>query len=232
MLAAYQSLIKQQIVICEIEIVAPLDRGRKQKRSTIAGILKDLNNAFASGIHGTLFEHEEGEGICRAVIRCTGKMFRRLVEDEPSGRSQPASLSCRYCFSMRASGVNYCTDGRSPLALIIHICRMIWITVAAGACRRTTESTNVSSRFFSILHSPVPSSMRKDLDCAIGWGTCMCCQFVRCRLTNQTIAIASEKILRALPNKTLACRWIRLPAEHPTRSCWVLSDRNRHERLR
>ena len=81
-LAAYQTLIKQEFVICEIEIVAPLDRGRNQRRATIAGILEDLNNAFASGIHGTLFEHEEGDGICRAVIRCTGKMFRRLVEED------------------------------------------------------------------------------------------------------------------------------------------------------
>jgi hypothetical protein len=82
MLAAYESLIRQKVVICEIEIVTPLDRSQKQKRSTIAGILKDLSNAFASGVHGTLFEHEEGDGICRAVIRCTGKMFRQLVEGE------------------------------------------------------------------------------------------------------------------------------------------------------
>ena len=37
--------------------------------------------AFVGGVHGTLFEHEESGGSCRAVIRCTGEMFRQLVED-------------------------------------------------------------------------------------------------------------------------------------------------------
>jgi hypothetical protein len=79
--AMYDSLIKQDLLICEIEMLAPLDSSRKRRRSTIAGILQDLNNAFASGVHGTLFESEEHDGICRAVIRCTGKMFQQLVED-------------------------------------------------------------------------------------------------------------------------------------------------------
>ncbi|MEZ6095404.1 MAG: S8 family peptidase [Pirellulaceae bacterium] len=78
----YDSLTKQDLVICEIEMLAPLDRGVNQRRTTIAELLRDLKNAFASGMHGTLFEHEEGDGICRAVIRCTGKMFQQLVEDE------------------------------------------------------------------------------------------------------------------------------------------------------
>lgn len=82
LLEKYDSLIKQDFVICEIEMLAPLDRGENQRRTTIAGLLQDLNNAFASGIHGTLFEYEVRDGICRAVIRCTGKMFQRLVEDE------------------------------------------------------------------------------------------------------------------------------------------------------
>lgn len=80
MLAEYDSLIQQQFVICEIELIA-WEQGKNQRRDAIRETLKDIDNAFASGIHGTLFEHEEGDGICRAVIRCTGDMFRRLVEE-------------------------------------------------------------------------------------------------------------------------------------------------------
>lgn len=81
LLARYDSMTKQKFVICEIEIIF-IARGRQQRRTGIAAILTALHNAFASGIHGTLFEHQEGDGICRAVIRCTGDMFRRLVEED------------------------------------------------------------------------------------------------------------------------------------------------------
>lgn len=80
LLADYDTLVEQTFVICEIECLA-LDQGKNQRRMRIAAILKDINNAFANGIHGTLFEHEERDGICRAVIRCTGSMFRTLVEE-------------------------------------------------------------------------------------------------------------------------------------------------------
>jgi len=81
LLSAYETLINQQFMICEIEIIS-LAQGKNQRRDEIAEILTELNNAFASGIHGTLFEHEEGDGVCRAVIRCTGSMFQRLVEEK------------------------------------------------------------------------------------------------------------------------------------------------------
>ena len=68
-------------MICEIEILS-LFSGRNQQRDEINQILSDLRSVFANGIHGTLFEHEEREGVCRAVIRCTGGMFQRLVEDD------------------------------------------------------------------------------------------------------------------------------------------------------
>ena len=68
MLAEYDSLIQQDSLICEIELIS-LVRGSNKQRDAIRATLKDINNAFASGIHGTLFEHEEGDGICRAVIR-------------------------------------------------------------------------------------------------------------------------------------------------------------------
>lgn len=83
LLADYETLIKikQPSIICEIELLS-LAQGKNQKREEIRDTLKAINNAFASGVHGTLFEHEEGDGVCRAVIRVSGDMFRRLVEDE------------------------------------------------------------------------------------------------------------------------------------------------------
>jgi hypothetical protein len=76
----YAALVRQVSVICEIEILS-LKVGAKQQREEIHAILAELQAAFAAGAHGTLFEHEEIRGTCRAVIRCTGKMFQKLVED-------------------------------------------------------------------------------------------------------------------------------------------------------
>jgi len=78
--AQYPTLIQQKSVICEIEILS-LKVGHKKQREEIHATLAGLQAAFAAGIHGTLFEHEEIRGTCRAVIRCTGKMFEQLVED-------------------------------------------------------------------------------------------------------------------------------------------------------
>ena len=80
MFAQYPTLIQQNSVICEIEILS-LKVGHRKQREEIHTILAELQAAFASGTHGTLFEHEEIKGTCRAVIRCTGKMFQQLVED-------------------------------------------------------------------------------------------------------------------------------------------------------
>ena len=76
----YDQLVGRTHVICEIEIIS-IQQGSRQRRDEIASILESLQAAFASGVHGTLFEHEESGGSCRAVIRCTGKMFQHLVED-------------------------------------------------------------------------------------------------------------------------------------------------------
>lgn len=79
--ASFENLCAEEHVICEIEIIS-LMQGKNQQRDEIAAILTELKEAFASGVHGTLFEHEEIKGTCRAVIRVTGKMFRKLVEDK------------------------------------------------------------------------------------------------------------------------------------------------------
>ena len=79
LLANYKQLVQQQFVICEIEITS-MARGQKQRRDELAEILTQLRNAFASGVYGTIFDNKIGDRLCRAVIRCTGKMFRQLVE--------------------------------------------------------------------------------------------------------------------------------------------------------
>lgn len=80
LLAGYDTLVKEPFVICEIEMLS-IAQGKNQRKKEISSLLVELNNAFAHGIHGTLFEHETQDGICRAVIRATGDMFRRLVEE-------------------------------------------------------------------------------------------------------------------------------------------------------
>ena len=83
LLADYESLIatKTPSIICEIELLS-LQQGPNQQKKEIAQTLQDLKSAFASGVHGTLFEHQTSGPTCRAVIRCTGNIFRQLVEDD------------------------------------------------------------------------------------------------------------------------------------------------------
>jgi len=83
LLAEYDTLIltKEPTIICEIEILS-LAKGKNQRKDELAASIAALNTVFAYGIHGTLFEHEIRDGVCRAVIRCTGAMFQSLVEEE------------------------------------------------------------------------------------------------------------------------------------------------------
>lgn len=76
----YNTLIQQDWVVCEIEMIS-LATGHRQQQGELQEIRSELEQAFASGLHGTFFEHEEIKGTSRAVIRCTGQMFRRLVEE-------------------------------------------------------------------------------------------------------------------------------------------------------
>jgi len=75
----YDELIQRDWIICEIEMMS-LERGANQQRQELQEIRKEISNLFQSGIKGYLFEHEEIKGTCRAVIRCTGKIFQELVE--------------------------------------------------------------------------------------------------------------------------------------------------------
>ena len=75
----YDQLVQQQWVICEVEMIS-LARGKRQQRQELRDIRQALQQAFASGTRGNFFEHEEIAGTCRAVIRCSGELFKALVE--------------------------------------------------------------------------------------------------------------------------------------------------------
>jgi len=77
----YETLIQQEWIICEIEMMS-LQQGKNQQRQELVEIRSSLQKVFANGIYGNIFEHEEIKGTCRAVVRCTGKIFQRLVEDQ------------------------------------------------------------------------------------------------------------------------------------------------------
>ncbi|MCH2247780.1 MAG: S8 family peptidase [Crocosphaera sp.] len=75
----YDELIQQDSLILEIEMMS-YERGRNKQREELQTIRNEINKLFKSGTKGTLFEHEEIKGTCRAVIRCTGQVFQELVE--------------------------------------------------------------------------------------------------------------------------------------------------------
>jgi len=82
LLENYQALIAQERVICEIELLS-LQQGGNQQRNE----LQDFRHALQAELDrdrgiGALFEQEEIKGTVRAVIRCTGALLKKLVEDQ------------------------------------------------------------------------------------------------------------------------------------------------------
>ena len=75
----YAALAKSKSLICEIEFLSLL-RGPKQQKEEIEAWIRDLGKDFQHGANGNCFEHELSPPTCRAVIRCTGSMFKQLVE--------------------------------------------------------------------------------------------------------------------------------------------------------
>ncbi len=76
----FSQLIKRKNIICEIEFLTLL-LGKRKQLEQIEEWLKELQTTFANGVHGSVFEHEVSLPTCRAVIRCTGSMFEKLVEE-------------------------------------------------------------------------------------------------------------------------------------------------------
>lgn len=78
----YDELIKQEWVVCEIEMLS-LVNGKNKQREELRQIRTELQQLFTPyGLSGTLFEHEEIKGTCRAVVRCKGQIFQQLVEGQ------------------------------------------------------------------------------------------------------------------------------------------------------
>jgi hypothetical protein len=76
---SYETLCSSDWVVCEVELLT-LVSGVRKRAEALQQSRAALEQAFARGVHGVLFEHESTRGVCRAVVRVTGKMFRTLVE--------------------------------------------------------------------------------------------------------------------------------------------------------
>ena len=81
LLENYDALVQQPQLICEVELLS-LQTGKNQQRDELEQFRHLLKSELDRdrGI-GALFEHEEIKGTCRIVIRCTGALFKKLVED-------------------------------------------------------------------------------------------------------------------------------------------------------
>lgn len=77
---SFSELASRDWLTIEIELVS-LQAGPVQRRNEIANGLNRLTDFLGRGIHGTIYEHEEDKGACRAMIGCTGEAFRTLVQD-------------------------------------------------------------------------------------------------------------------------------------------------------
>jgi hypothetical protein len=73
----YAQLVRQRMVIVEIELLS-VAAGSTQQSNELRTLRQDLQREI--GPDGMIFEHEETKGSCRAVIRCSGEAFQRLVE--------------------------------------------------------------------------------------------------------------------------------------------------------
>jgi hypothetical protein len=81
LLENYATLVLSAQLVCEVELLS-LQAGRTQQRDELQQFRDLLRRELDrdAGI-GAFFEHEEIKGTCRVVIRCTGRLFRHLVED-------------------------------------------------------------------------------------------------------------------------------------------------------
>lgn len=75
----YDSLIAGDWVLCEIEILSVASYANQQTEE-LQQSLEALMKEFRGGTQGTIFEQERAKGTIRAVIRCSGRLFQRLVE--------------------------------------------------------------------------------------------------------------------------------------------------------
>ena len=111
----YAKLAKKRFVILEIEIIS-LESHRSRQRAEIQRILVELEALLKRDQpYGTIFEQEEIRGTCRAVIRCTGKTFKHLVE-APEWQTRIAWFEARPQFETFISTFeNFNVDRLGPI---------------------------------------------------------------------------------------------------------------------
>jgi hypothetical protein len=83
---AYEEMVRKEWVIFEIEMIS-FQTGSRQQRDELDRIMNEMEAEFRGGEYGEILEHEEAKGTRRAVVRCTGQVFRNLVEDSRWQRS-------------------------------------------------------------------------------------------------------------------------------------------------
>jgi len=81
LLEAFPDLVKEEWVIVEIEMYTD-EQYPKPRRAALQAIRAEIEELFGgvARTKGNFFEHEDMRDRCRAVIRCTGEVFRELVE--------------------------------------------------------------------------------------------------------------------------------------------------------
>jgi hypothetical protein len=81
MLEQYVQLTQSELAVYEIEIQS-VQQGVKQRQSELVGIRQRLEQVFkADDYVNQIFEHEDDKGTSRIVVRTTGRLLKRLVED-------------------------------------------------------------------------------------------------------------------------------------------------------
>lgn len=80
LLSNYDALVASESIVIELEISSYLTGSRRQ-REEIARHFEALMGMLGNGQHGTVYEFEDIEGSRRVVLRCTGAIFKHLVED-------------------------------------------------------------------------------------------------------------------------------------------------------
>lgn len=83
---SYDELVRREWVTCEIEIIS-YQAGSRQRRAELDRIMSELEAVFGGGKYGEVLEHEEIKGTRRVVVRCTGQVFKTLVEERSWQRS-------------------------------------------------------------------------------------------------------------------------------------------------
>lgn len=75
----YESLIKEESILFEIELLANDERSIKAQAEEFTELLRKLQTVI--GLDGVIYEHEISKGFARVVLRASGAALRKLVEE-------------------------------------------------------------------------------------------------------------------------------------------------------